>query len=201
MIYSGKTERSLPKGVEFPTGFNLLQNESHCANEKTSFDLINKIILPYIEDIKKEKNLPSDEKALLIFDVFRGQKTSGVLEYLTSKNCIYVFVPANMTDKYQPLDSTVNKRIKSIIKNCYNSWFSQQVMDQLSTGVSPTEIKIKQPISIIKPLHAGWIINAYEDLRSEAGIASILKGFANCAIEEVVDQAEELATGCDDPFE
>ena len=85
-----------------------------------------------------------------------------------------------MTNKYQPLDSTINKRMKAILKNCYNSWCSQQVMDQLSTGVSPTEIKIKQPISIIKPLHAGWIINAYEDLRSEAGIASILKGFANC---------------------
>ena len=73
-------------------------------------------------------------------------------------------------------------------------------MDQLSTGVSPTEINIKQPISIVKPLHAGRIINAYEDLRAEAGIASILKGFANCAIEEAVDQAEGLATGCDDPF-
>ena len=153
-----------------------------------------------MKTLKKKKNLPSDEKALLIFDVFfRGQKTSDVLEYLTSKNCIYVFVPANMTDKYQPLDSTVNKRIKSIIKNCYNSWYSQQVMDQLS--ITPTEIKIKQPISIIKPLHAGWIINAYEDLRSKAGIASILKGFANCANEEAVDQAEGLATGCDDPFE
>ena len=56
-------------------------------------------------------------------------------------------------------------------------------MDQLSTGVSPTEIKIKQHISIFKPLYAGWVINAYEDLRLEAGIASILKGFANCAIE------------------
>ena len=114
LIYSGKTERSLPKGVEFPTGFNLLQNESHWA--KTSVDLINKIILPYIEDIKKEKKIPSDEKALLICDVFRGEKSSGVLEYLTSKNCIYVFVPTNMTDKCQPLDSPVNKRIKSIIK-------------------------------------------------------------------------------------
>ena len=39
------------------------------------------------------------------------------------------------------------------------------------------------------------------NLRSEAGIASILKGFANCAIEVAVDQAEELPTGCDDPFE
>ena len=201
LIYSGETERIHQKGVVFPTGFNLLQNESHWANEKTSFDLINKIILPYIEDIKKEKKPPSDEKALQIFDVFRGQKTIGVLEFLTSKNCIYVFVPANMTDKNLPMDSTVNKRIMSIIKNCYNSWYSQQVMDQLSTGVSPTEIKIKQLISIIKPLHAGWIINAHEDLRSEAGIASILKGFANCAIEEAVDQAEELATGCDDSFE
>ena len=117
MIYSGKTERGLPKGVEFSTG---LQNESHWANEKTSFDLINKIILPYIGDIKKEKNLPIDEKALLIFDVFRGEKSNGVLEYLTSKDCIYyVFLPANMTDKYQPLESTVNERIKCIIKNCY----------------------------------------------------------------------------------
>ena len=55
-----------PKDVEFPTGFNLLQNESYWANEKTSFDLINKIILPYLEDIKKVNNLPSNEKALLM---------------------------------------------------------------------------------------------------------------------------------------
>ena len=104
-----------------------------------------------------------------------------------------------MTDKYQPLDSTV-KTHKVYNQKLLNSWYSQQVMDQLSIGVSPNEIKIKPPISIIKPLHAGWIINAYEDLRSEDGIASILKGFANCAIEEAVAQAEELATGCDDPF-
>ena len=76
-------------------------------------------------------------------------------------------------------------------------------MDQLSTGISPTEIKIKQLISIIKPLHAGWSINAYEDLRSKAGIASILTRICQLCYEEAVDQAEakELATGCDDPFE
>ena len=48
-------------------------------------------------------------KVLLIWDVFKGQKTDKVLSKLASLNMEVVSVPANKTHFFQPLDVTVNK--------------------------------------------------------------------------------------------
>ena len=200
LIYTGKTERSLPKIVKFPDGFDLCFNEKHWANEVTSFSLIDKVILPFIDKVKAEKNLPKESTALLIFDVFRGQKTDSFINHLAEKNCIVVFVSSNMTDMFQPLDVTVNKNIKSVIRNCYNDWYSEQVVTALNNGIAPTDVKVKQVISIIKPLHAKWIIAAYEYHLFETGAELIRKGFESSHITEAIDKAEQFSKMDDNPF-
>ena len=67
---------------------------------------------------------------------------------------VYVFVPANMTDWFQPLGVSVNKRCKHFVRSPYNDWYVDQVQVALNAGIAPTDLKIKQPIAIIKPLHA-----------------------------------------------
>ena len=62
------------------------------------------IIGPYVEEIKDEFDLPLAQKALVIFDCFRGQITDKFLAALESKNLLYVTIPLNCTDKLQPLD-------------------------------------------------------------------------------------------------
>ena len=166
----------------------------------TRFSLIDKVILPFIDKVKAEKNLPKESKALLIFDVFRGQKTDSFINHLAEKNCIVVFVPSNMTDMFQPLDVTVNKNIKSVIRNCYNDWYLEQVVTALNNGIAPTDVKVKQVISIIKPLHAKWIIAAYEYLLSETGAELIRKGFESSHITEAIDKAEQFSKMDDNPF-
>ena len=42
--------------------------------------MIDEILLPYIEKVKKEHNLPDDQKPLLIRDAFRAQSTATVME-------------------------------------------------------------------------------------------------------------------------
>ena len=74
LIYKGKTKRSLPS-VEFPEGFSLSYNESHWSNEKESLKLLKEIINPYVEKVKEEMGLPMTQKALLIWDAFRGQQS------------------------------------------------------------------------------------------------------------------------------
>ena len=49
-----------------------------------------------------------DQKALVIWDVFRSQMTEKVKERLAEVNIECVYVPANMTHFFQPLDLTVN---------------------------------------------------------------------------------------------
>eukprot|EP00112_Aurelia_sp_Birch-Aquarium-sp1_P021341 Seg5721.2 transcript_id=Seg5721.2/GoldUCD/mRNA.D3Y31 product="hypothetical protein" protein_id=Seg5721.2/GoldUCD/D3Y31 len=43
-----------------------------------------------------------------IFDVFKGQKTTTVSKLIEENNCVVVYVLANMTNYFQPLDLTVN---------------------------------------------------------------------------------------------
>ena len=108
VIYQGKTSPSQPRGFKFPRGFAISQNPKHYSNEDETLTLMDKVIVPYVERKRKELKLAPTQKPLLIWDVFRGQKTAKVLKKLASLNIAIVSVPTNMTHFFQPLDLTVN---------------------------------------------------------------------------------------------
>ena len=107
LIYKGKTERSLPS-YDFLEGFSLSFNEKHWSNEIETIRLIDEILLPYIEKVKKEHNLPDYQKSLLIWDAFRAQSTATVMENISTHGIQTVLVPANITHLLQSLDLTTN---------------------------------------------------------------------------------------------
>ena len=84
IIYGGKTKASLPRGFVFPKGFSLSQNPKHWSNEAETLKLIDEIINPYIVNKRKELKLSSTQKALVIWDVFKGQMTDAVQSKLAS---------------------------------------------------------------------------------------------------------------------
>ena len=71
IIYGGKTKASQPLGFVFPKGFSISQNPQHWSNEKESLRLINGVIDPYVVATRKGLNLPSSQKALIIWDAFK----------------------------------------------------------------------------------------------------------------------------------
>ena len=66
-------------------------------------------------------------------------------------------------------------------------------MTALNNGIAPTDVKVKQVISIIKPLHAKWIIAAYAYLLSETGAELIRGGVESIHITEAIDKAEQFS--------
>ena len=80
----------------------MTQNEKHWSNETETVNLI--------------ARLPADQKALLTWDVFRGQTTDHVAQILNSLNIKVVKVPANITHFFQPLDLTVNGSAKNFMR-------------------------------------------------------------------------------------
>ena len=96
LIYEGKTTRCLPKNLIFPKGFNITFKKNHWSNEEKALELLNKIIFPYIDNVKERLALPSDQKAMLIFDVFRGQTTANVIQHITDKGCVVLYAPNNI---------------------------------------------------------------------------------------------------------
>ena len=79
LIYGGKTTKSLSR-FKFANDFLLSVNKTHYSNEKEACKIIEEILVPYIEKVRQEENLPVNQKALVIMDVFPGQITSVVLD-------------------------------------------------------------------------------------------------------------------------
>ena len=94
LIYSAKTDRSIPK-ISLP-------------NSPESIKLLQEIIILYIKSERRKLVLDGNAPGLLILDVFKGQTTPAVIDLLMKNSIFTTKVPANLTNLYQPLDITVN---------------------------------------------------------------------------------------------
>ena len=77
LIYGRKTNQSLTR-YQFPKDFSLSVNPKHYSNEKESLKLIDKIVLSYVTK-GRQRLVKPNQKALVIFDVFKVQITDKVL--------------------------------------------------------------------------------------------------------------------------
>ena len=66
IIYKGKTKKCLPS-FAFPPDWQATFSHNHWSNESTMHDYINKILLPYVKKKREELKLPSDQRALVLF--------------------------------------------------------------------------------------------------------------------------------------
>ena len=82
--------------------------KNHWSNEEKAIELIEKVLLPYVKNKKKELDLPSTKEWLLIADMFKEQLTDKVRS-LIEKHGKMVPVPHNMTNYFQPLNLTINQ--------------------------------------------------------------------------------------------
>ena len=197
LIYTGKTPRSLPK-YEFPASFSVGFTKNHWSNTDKSIELFDEIIFPYLQQVKEKKGLPQEQHSLVIMDTFKGQDNDILKKFCSKNRCEVVIVPHNLTNKFQPLDLTVNKAAKTFIQNQYNEWFSDQVARQLKSGKDPTDIKVSSKLSDLKPLHASWIVDLYKHMQGEDEL--ILKGFKDAGIYEAINDTQESFERVENPF-
>lgn len=128
IIYQGKTDRSQPRGFEFPDGFSVTQNPQHWSNKTETLKLVEEVINPYIKVTRKKLGLPDNQKALLVWDVFKAQTTDKVTNELKRLNVEYTSVPANMTHFFQPLDLTSNRSAKEFMKTKFVTWYASEII-------------------------------------------------------------------------
>ena len=185
LIYGGKTDQSLPR-FKFPDSFSLSVNEKHYSNTEESLKFFNELIIPYIKSVHSSSDLPEDQYSLVIMDVFTGQMTSDVLNLLRDNKILLTNVPPNMTKFYQPLDLTVNGYAKKFMARKFNDWYTHQVSTQLDKGVPIDEIDIKLRLSLLKPLHAGWLVNFYNHMTSGDAKKVIDSGWTSSGIKDAI---------------
>ena len=71
---------------------------------------------------KKKLNVPLAQKAMLIFDVFKGQLLEKITTIIEENNCVIIYVLNNLTDKFQTLDFNVNGQAKRFLKSKLECW-------------------------------------------------------------------------------
>jgi len=185
LIYQGKTNRCLPKNANFPDDFDVTYTENHWSNEEKAIQLLEKVIFPYLKSTKEKLGLPETQKSMLIFDVFKGQTTSKVIDFLTENDCVALYVPNNLTDKFQMLDLNVNGHAKSFLNKKFEEWYSLEISKQIDSGRDVYEVNVPLKMSIIKPIHAKWLLGLYDYLRNNKEM--IIKSFEMAGITEAMN--------------
>ena len=174
IIYGDKIDQSLPK-TTFSAKFSTSVNEKHYSNTEEVIKYLQETAVPYVTEERK-KIVDADQYALLIWDVFRGQKTEAITSLLQEQKILNEYVPNNIPDYFQVPDLMVNKWVKDFMKQKFNEWFATQLRIELESGKELEDITIKFLLSTVKLLHIWWLIDCYNQLTLSQVKENILAG-------------------------
>ena len=75
-------------------------------------------------------------------DTFKGHDNAEIEELCSKNECELVIVPDNFTNKFQPLDITINQKTKKFISHKFNTWYGNRASNQLKRGMAPNNINV-----------------------------------------------------------
>ncbi len=166
-------------------------------------EYIENIILPYINGWRSQIEDES-RSALVIMDNFKGQTTPAVNKLLEDNNIQVSLLPANTTDRLQPMDLSVNKPVKAFLKNKFQEWYCEQISKQLEglsekdmDNVELTPIDLK--LGSLKELGARWMIEMVDYIEENPDF--IVNGFIKAGILSALNGKfpdDEAAVNSDD---
>ena len=90
---------------------------------------------------------------------------------------------------------SANKAANSFISDKYNFWLANKVSKQLRAEKAAADV-IK--LSVIKPLHAKWIVDLYNTLKDNKELA--INGFRSAATNEAIENAKVIVEKVENPF-
>ena len=92
-----------------------------------------------------------------------------------------------MTHLFQLLDLTFNKVAKDFMKKKFSEWFSRQISIGLENGQESEDIQIDYRLSVLRPMHAKWLISFYDFKSSPEGKVVITSGWRKSGILDAVE--------------
>ena len=125
---------------------------------------IENVSVPYVEAVRETID-NEDAPALVIMDNFKGQVTSKVNNFLEENRIHVCLLPSNMTDRLQPLHTSVNKPAKEFLKQKFQDWYSLKVIEQIEdeedidfVEISPVDLSLPT----LKEIGAEWLVEMSE---------------------------------------
>ena len=76
---------------------------------------------------------------------------------------------------------------KSFLKSKFSEWYSKKIAKAFDKGQDIHEIKVNTTLSIMKPIHAQWIVRLYDCLRNDVELTRKSFKEAGITIEEEIE--------------
>ena len=104
---------------------------NHWLNLEKFEDLFKVIISLNFSAQKKEVGHPEDQRSLIIMDTFKDSDNKEMKRLCPKNNCELVIVLHNLTNKFQPLNISINQSANKFMSNKFNAWHPDRVSKQL----------------------------------------------------------------------
>jgi hypothetical protein len=115
---------------------------------------------------------------MLVLDAFRCHRTQNLKTQLEEQRTDLSIIPGGMTSMLQPLDVSVNKPMKTALRQTWSQWISSD--DHLVTAGGRMR---KAELTTI----CTWVKEAWDELNPEI----IVKAFKKCTISNALDGSED----------
>ena len=132
------------------------------------------------EWVRKNLRFTPDQRALLVWDSFRGHLTDGVKELLARRNVDVAVIPGGLTPVLQPLDKCLNKPFKTRVRAQYQAWMVNGPFTYTPSG------RKRAPS---KELVLQWVNKAWQEIPAEL----VIRKFKSCGISNALDGTEDDA--------
>ena len=137
LVYKGTTKKCYSP-YKFPDDWLVSHSPNHWSNEGIMIEYIYKVIVAYVD--RKRDDL-GNYLAVAIFDHFKGQLTERVTQVLEKNNIHSVLILTAFTGKLQPMDTSVNRVVKSFIRRKFSEWCAEQVAELFyNDGDNPVDL-------------------------------------------------------------
>ena len=152
---------------------------------------IENIIAPFVDARREDLGFDRSQAALAIFDHFKGQLTEKVTECLEQHNIQSVLVPANCTDRLQPLDISVNKAAKAFLHSQFETWYANELSQQISESTSKGEVEmVDMSTPRMKCIGGQWLVKLFDHLSNNPRV--VINGFQAAHIPQSIDAGKPV---------
>ena len=91
------------------------------------------LLIVWLDRIWFNLNISLTQKPILVFDQCHAHTSVKIVKYFKKKHINYELIPAGTTEYLQPLDVSINKPLKSHIKEKFDKWYINYGSTQANT--------------------------------------------------------------------
>lgn len=183
LIFQGTTPRCLPPetAASKSSRVHLTFSENHWSSLQTMKEYIIHVLSPHADRMIALHQLPSDAHMLLILDCWSVHRSEAFLGWLKQEHprIHVVFVPPNCTSKLQLADVALQRSFKAVLKDNFNSWAGEQILDQIRRK-ELVGLKEFTGMKSLKSLVLKWSLDSWGALRERRTL--ILDGWQRCLV-------------------